>query len=64
MLEDAAARALAAESRLEEMEQRFTATKEARLNNQELYKIAKYEASEAVTSQGALERIIEHMEAQ
>ena len=48
----------------EEMEQKLNAVEEARLNHKELYDIAAEEASEAVTAQQALERIIEHMEAE
>ena len=44
------------------MERKWQAAEEARLNNQELYEIAKDEAHEAVKAQGALERILENME--
>ena len=46
------------------MERRLNATEEARLNHKELYDIAAKEASEAIKAHQALERIIEHMEAE
>ena len=46
------------------MERLLNAAEEARLNHQELYDIATEEASEAVKAQQALERIVEHMEAE
>ena len=46
------------------MKQKFNAAEEARLNHKELYDVAAKEASEAVKAQQALERIIEHMEAE
>ena len=48
----------------DDMERQLHAVEEARLNHQELYDIAAEEASKAVKAQQALERIIEHMEAE
>ena len=62
LLKEADAKANDVAGRLEEMDRRFSVAEEARLNNQELYEIARDEASIAVKAQGALKRIIEHME--
>lgn len=48
---------------LKEMERKCQAAKEARLHNQELYELGKDEAHKAMKAQGALERILENMEA-
>ena len=48
----------------EETERQLNAAEEARLNHKELYDIAAEEALEAVKAQQALERIIEHVEAE
>ena len=49
---------------MRDIKRKYQSAEEARLNNQELYEIARDEAGEAVKAQKALERIIDNMEAE